>query len=193
MGKPASPQAPSWLGFAFGSEAVAPVPTGLAKKLQEAGIAAGFKPAMPAILKAKPLLEEAAGQEAGCILAAWLGGAHDAANWYDFGDEVVSFSAQTACGVSKLNQVIGFGYLSVEDALELLADKEAADLVRSAGKATAKKSVEGQKKNAEDDAVKLGKDLLNAVTPEGFGSALSAGAGIAIGVVVLVVAYKLLK
>lgn len=183
-------QAPAGNGWT-----AAPANSGLADKLSKAGLAA-HKPSLAVLQKVQPILAAAMPAEDACLVGAWLGGAHDRAD-SDFLFVDTGLTAQTACGISQWAQAAGgWAYRSVGEALDDLAaagHEEAAKLIRLAGKSTAKQSAKKQTEEANKDAKKLAKDALGAVTPEGFGTSISLGAGVAVAVVVAVVAWKLLR
>lgn len=173
----------------------APAKSGLADKLSKAGLG-DHKPSLQTLQAVQPLLAAVMPADDACLVGAWLGGAHDRAD-SDFLFVDTGLTAQTACGVSQAAQAAGgWFYRSVDEALDDLAaagNSDAADLIRKAGKATAKKSAKKQTQEAQDDAKKLAKKALDYATPDGFGSAISLGAGVAAAVVVAVVAWKILK
>lgn len=173
----------------------APAKFDLADKLSKAGLAA-HKPSLATLQKVQPILVAAMPAEDACLLGAWLGGAHDRADG-DFLFVDTGLTAQTACGISQWAQAAGgWAYRSVDEVLADLAaagHKDAADLIKTAGKSTAKQSAKKQTEEANKDAKKLAKDALGAVTPDGFGSSISLGAGVAVAAVVVVVAWKLLR
>lgn len=183
-------QAPAGNGWT-----AAPAKSGLADKLSKAGLSA-HKPSLAVLQKVQPILAAALPAEDACLVGAWLGGAHDW-NDPDFFSTSPSLGAQAACGVSVFNEFLGpFAYRTIDDVLDDLAaagHEEAAKLIRLAGKSTAKQSAKKQTEEANKDAKKLAENALGAVTPEGFGTSISLGAGVAVAVVVAVVAWKLLR
>lgn len=191
------------LGLA-GAEKQAPAGAELAKggsswaaKLSSAGLGA-YKPSLQTLQKVQPILAAMMPAEDACLVQAWLGGAHDRADLsFLFTD--IGLTAQSACGVSAWSQALGdFAYRSVAEALDDLASQSAdkaaaAELIRKAGKATAKQSAKKQDEEAQKDAKEMAKGALDALTPQGFGGAVSLGAGVAVAVVIAVVAWKVLK
>ena len=89
-------------------------------------------------------------------------------------------------------------YRSVGAALDSMAAvgpdlKKCSELIRSAGNAVAKESAKKQNKEANADALKLAKDALGAVTPQGLGPSLGVGLGVVAAVAVAVIVYRVLK
>lgn len=165
-------------------------------KLKATGMGYGLKPSRDERIAAGPILASSGlSAQSACLLQAWLGGAHDAhqqgISWQiggaTIGQPGFSFvayelSAQAACGIPDSWWI--WSLPSIDGALsELRAiDGKAAELVESAGRATAAASAKKQMSEAEADAAKLRNQALSAV---------SVGA-IGIGTVVAVAAVAYL-
>ncbi len=200
--------------------------------LKKAGLSSS-KPSQATLQKVQAVLVKVVSPADACLLLAWLGGAHDAAD-PQFASTSSALSAQAACGqeptgvdaAKKAAAGVGaaqgsvFGpagalvgaaagwlgatfagkatYRSVGSVLADMATRNSdlqkcAELIKAAGTATAKESAKKANKEANADALKLAKDSLAAVTPEGLGSGVKVGVAVAAGVAVLVIAYKVLK
>lgn len=202
-------------------------------QLKDTGLSASSKPSASTLDKVRGVLVKVVSPEDACLLLAWLGGAHDAAD-AAFASTSVALSAQAACGqdLSSVDQAkkaaaaagaaqgsilgptgiaagaaLGWlgatlagqkAYRGINTVLDDMAARgsdlaKCAELLRGAGKGVAKASAKKQNKEADADALKLAKDALGAVTPDGLGQPIGIGLGVAAAAVAVVVAYKILK
>jgi hypothetical protein len=159
------------------------------------GLKVGQKPTPAQVQDTKRALEKLKWSNplTPCVIAAWLGGAHDAGA-FDFAWTSSGLSAQAACGVDS-SMIFGssIGAKSSVEALAAVAPAS-SELLLAVGSGVAAQSAAVQNKAAAEDASKAldkaaaaAKDVAGAVG-SGLGLAsLGAGAILALAVIIAII------